>query len=83
MHFASQRLGNFADYMSMEDVEVTYEQLGGELDKVVCWRFEVLAAAGFPIEVAEVLAESQVDLHETVDMLRRGCPPELAVRILL
>lgn len=67
----------------MEDVEVTYEHLGTELDKVVCWRLEVLAAAGFPVEVAEILAESPVDLHETVELLRRGCSPELAVRILL
>lgn len=67
----------------MEEVEVTFEPLGGESDKVVCWRLEVLQAAGFPVEAAELLAESSVDLHATVELLRRGCPPELAVRILL
>lgn len=67
----------------MEDVEVTFEPLGGGIDKVVCWRLEVLQAAGFPLEAAEVLAESPVDLHDTVDLVRRGCPPDLAVRILL
>jgi hypothetical protein len=67
----------------MEDVEVTYEQLGSETDKVVCWRIEVLHAAGFPIDAAEVLAAAPVDLHETVNLVRRGCPPELALRILL
>ena len=67
----------------MEEVEVTYEPLGGESDKVVCWRLEVLAAAGFPVDLAEVLAESTVDLHEAVELVRRGCPHDLAVRILL
>jgi hypothetical protein len=67
----------------MEEVDVTFEQLGGETDKVVCWRLEVLHAAGFPLAAAELLAGSPVDLHETVDLVRRGCPPELALRILL
>jgi hypothetical protein len=68
----------------MEDVEVTSESLGSEIEKVVCWRLEVLQAAGFPPEAAELLAaESSVDLHRTVDLLRRGCPPDLALRILL
>lgn len=67
----------------MEEVEVTFEPLGGESDKVVCWRLEVLQAAGFPVAAAEVLAESAVDLHDTVELVRRGCPPELALRILL
>jgi len=25
----------------------------------------------------------EVDLHDAVDLVRRGCPPELAARILL
>ena len=67
----------------MEEVEVTFEPLGSESDKVVCWRLEVLRAAGLPLDAAEVLAASSVDLHEAVGLLRRGCPPHLAVRILL
>ncbi|MBM3679638.1 MAG: hypothetical protein FJW96_17455 [Actinobacteria bacterium] len=68
---------------NMEDVEITYEPLGSESEKVVCWRLEVLRAAGFPELAAEVLAEAPVDLHEAVSLIRRGCSPELAVRILL
>jgi hypothetical protein len=28
-------------------------------------------------------ANVEVDLHDAVDLVRRGCPPELAARILL
>ena len=48
------------------------------------WRLQVLADAGYGPALAAELADSDdVDLHAAVRLLRRGCPPELAARILL
>jgi hypothetical protein len=53
-------------------------------DEVVAWRREQLGRAGCRRFEAEVLArERQVDLHEAVALLERGCPPKLALEILL
>ena len=47
------------------------------------WRVERLRAAGFAPALAEwVVAQGGFDLHELIDLAERGCPPELAVRIL-
>jgi len=47
------------------------------------WRRRRLAAAGFePGLAAELASEPAVDLHELLVLLDRGCPPELAARIL-
>jgi len=38
---------------------------------------------GFAGDDAVVLAaRTEVDLHEAIELVQRGCPPELAVRIL-
>jgi hypothetical protein len=56
----------------------------GEAQLVRSWRFEALMRAGYPLEVAQRLAELvRVDLHLAVDLVRRGCPPETAQRILV
>jgi len=48
------------------------------------WRFEVLYAAGWPMEDARVLARMpSIDLHEAVELLRRCPDPHVARRILL
>jgi len=50
---------------------------------VVVWRFDCLERAGYPSELAVTLAENaSVDLHDAVELLKRGCPVEQAVRIL-
>lgn len=50
---------------------------------VVGWRYDCLLRAGYPAEVAVLLAESgEVDLHDAVALLERGCPVEQAVAIL-
>ena len=47
------------------------------------WRRRRLAAAGFePHLAAELAAEPNVDLHELLILVDRGCPPALAARIL-
>ena len=48
------------------------------------WRLERLRQCGYPAREAAALAERRdVDLHGAVDLLRQGCPVELALRILL
>lgn len=51
---------------------------------VTRWRIERLHAAGYDGEAAIVLAlDRDVDLHEAVELLQRGCPHDLALQILL
>jgi hypothetical protein len=53
-------------------------------DEVVAWRREQLRRAGCRRFEAEVLArERHIDLHEAVALLERGCPPKLALEILV
>ena len=50
---------------------------------VEAWRRAVLARAGFDAPLAEELArDARVDLHDLLELVDRGCPPQLAARIL-
>ncbi|MBX5475442.1 MAG: hypothetical protein IRZ20_10580, partial [Thermoleophilia bacterium] len=51
--------------------------------RVERWRAEALERAGYaPSDARELAARLDVDLHEAIDLLERGCPPDLAVHIL-
>lgn len=51
--------------------------------EVVRWRVERLREAGFEPAAAERLARDQrYDLHALLDLVDRGCRPELAARIV-
>jgi hypothetical protein len=51
--------------------------------EIFSWRRRQLAGAGFPRGLAGRLAsDSAYDLHALIELAERGCPPELAVRIL-
>jgi hypothetical protein len=51
--------------------------------EIVPWRREQLEAAGFPRRLAVRLArDGRYDLHALLELVDRGCPPALAVRIL-
>lgn len=51
--------------------------------EVTAWRREQLTSVGFTLPAAARLAEDQrYDLHLLIELVERGCPPELAVRIL-
>ena len=55
-----------------------------EQELVERWRAQELERAGFPEDMANELAmRSDVDLHAAIDLIRRGCAPELAAQILL
>ncbi|MDO5710932.1 MAG: hypothetical protein Q4P32_04220 [Micrococcales bacterium] len=49
---------------------------------VIEWRRRRLVASGFEASLADHVARSHIDLHELLALLDRGCPPDLAVRIL-
>ncbi|HST25138.1 MAG TPA: hypothetical protein VLJ76_04030 [Gaiellaceae bacterium] len=51
--------------------------------KVETWRLHVLMEAGFPVPLAERIAHSNADLHQTVSLVRSGCTPELAAEIVI
>ena len=47
------------------------------------WRREQLLQTGFAAAAAkELAADRRYDLHELIGLVERGCPPDLAVRIL-
>jgi hypothetical protein len=51
--------------------------------EVVRWRREQLTDSGFPLSVAGRLAQdARYDLHALIELVERGCPPHLAVRIV-
>ena len=57
---------------------------GSERAKVESWRLHVLIEAGYPLPLAEKVAQSPADLHEAVTIVaERGCDPQLAAQILL
>jgi hypothetical protein len=54
-----------------------------EREKVAGWRLHVLIEAGYPLPLAEKLAQSEADLHTAVELVRQGCEPQTAAEILL
>ena len=67
--------------MSAAELEV---RGASEMDRIEWWRHEALERAGYDRESSVVLAASHdIDLHEAVSLLERGCTVELALQILL
>jgi hypothetical protein len=55
-----------------------------ENERVERWRAEELERVGYDQEsAARLAARHDVDLHRAIELLRQGCPPETALRILL
>jgi len=54
-----------------------------EAADVLAWRFDLLCRGGFDIESAAVIASNvEVDLHDALELVHRGCEPQTAIRIL-
>ena len=67
--------------MSAAELETLYIT---DIDRIERWRHEELQRAGYDSESALVLAASHdVDLHDAVELLKRGCTVDLALQILL
>lgn len=55
----------------------------GSSPRWVAWRADRLVSAGFPEQLADPLArDPAVDLHALLELVDRGCPPQLAARIM-
>jgi rRNA processing protein Krr1/Pno1 len=55
-----------------------------EQERVEHWRAEELVRAGFDPSDAIALAERRdIDLHLAVELIKRGCPHETAIEILI
>jgi hypothetical protein len=64
-------------------MHAAHEIVETELERVERWRTAELIRVGFPGDDAVALAaRMDVDLHEAIELVQHGCPPELAVRIL-
>ena len=60
----------------------TYQAGGGEELLVHNWRVDRLTRLGVPGSLAEVHAD-RLDSHQVAQLVRRGCPPRPALRIVL
>jgi hypothetical protein len=55
----------------------------GAVQDAVSWRAERLRRAGFDQTCAETIASRfDMDLHALLELVEKGCPPHLAIRIL-
>jgi hypothetical protein len=67
--------------MSQTEVHVLEDT---ELEKIERWRAEELERAGYGTRAAgRLAARHDIDLHYAKELLDLGCPPELAIKILL
>ena len=67
--------------MAVTDISLVY---ANEMERIERWRAEELERAGYEPRAAGRLAvRHDVDLHAAVELLQRGCPADLALRILL
>ena len=61
----------------------TYTTHEGARQGLARWRRQQLVDSGFPVPVAARLAnDSRYDLHALIELVERGCAPDLAARIL-
>lgn len=54
-----------------------------EIDEVFAWRMTGFLEMGYDADESEILAISDVDLHQARALLEAGCSKELAAKILL
>lgn len=67
--------------MATAELQVVQET---ELDRVESWRTEELIRAGYnPSDAIALAGRHDIDLHEAVELLDKGCPIELAIDILI
>ena len=85
MRAASAKSRRMDEQLILEpEAEPSLEPERDERAKVESWRLHVLIEAGYPLPLAERLAQSSSDLHEAVSLVTsRGCTPEVAAQILL
>ena len=67
----------------MSDYVLGMSEPETEDERVAFWRFLVLVHAGYPRSLSRQLVNGGADVHAATKLLGDGCPPQLAVRILL
>jgi hypothetical protein len=68
----------------MDEVNIRDAE-GGQLDhelEVIRWRTQRLHKIGYELREAARLVLSRIDIHELEQLVGRGCPLEIAVRIV-
>lgn len=66
--------------MSAAEAQVTET----ENERVERWRTEVLERVGYDaVSAHELATRTDIDLHRAIKLIEEGCPPEVALRILL
>jgi hypothetical protein len=63
-------------------IMMTYQADGGEELLVHNWQVDRLTLLGVPGSLAEAYAD-RLDWHQVARLVQRGCPPRLALRIVL
>ncbi len=67
--------------MAAAEVDVQEET---EVERIERWRADELERAGYDCRAAAKLAiRHDVDLHLAVELIQRGCPTDVALKILL
>jgi hypothetical protein len=70
--------------VEMAPADTTQLEVDTEVRRIERWRLDALERAGYPsTDAVELAVRHDVDLHHAVELLQQGCPPELALRILL
>ena len=55
-----------------------------EAEQIIRWRLRELTRAGYTWDTGLTVAvRPDIDLHAASALVRRGCPPDLALQILL
>ena len=68
----------------MTNAADTDQAVDTEYERVTAWRACELMRAGYePVMAAELAEHGEVDLHVALELVERGCPPQLAAQILL
>ena len=65
----------------MEPLTTDHYAIGRDDMLVHDWRVSQLTRLGIPGPLAEVYAD-RIDWHQVARLVRRGCPPRLALRIV-
>ena len=61
---------------------IDHEAIDHDEPLVHDWRARQLTRFGIPVALAEAVAD-YVDWHQIAALIRRGCPPRLALQIVM
>ena len=68
-------------YMTAAELQLIPET---ETERVESWRAEELVRGGYePSDAIALAGRHDIDLHLAIELIRRGCPYELAIEILI